>query len=192
MAGERWGLSPARMLEILDNSVMSSPLLKMKGPNMVISHDFTTNFPLKHAQKDLRQALQVADSLNIPTGGGESYPMSAWPGNGIGAPWRPALTADWDGDGCSDIDELGKLGTQPKGCGDDPWNPLDSNKTDFSGAYDILIEVLRAEATPGYGGIYFSCLADIQQTGNGKTDGDLDARAYCYTDNFAGVVNAQG
>ena len=112
--------------------------------------------------------------------------------------WRLAAIAgagsarDFDGDGCTDAEELDESGFRPKGCGDDPYNPLDSNVTEFSGAYSILVRVLRAEETPGFGGIYFSCIADIQQTGTGKTDGDLQARAFCYTDSFFSVVNAQG
>ncbi len=107
--------------------------------------------------------------------------------------WRTAAgsATDLDGDTCTDLQELDTK-TRPKNCGDDPYNPLDSNKTDFSGSYEIRVRIIRAEATPGYGGGYFSCLADIQQTGDGKTDGDLTARAFCYTDTFFSVVNAVG
>lgn len=67
IAGERGGISLPRMLEVLESSAIDSLLLRVKGPNMIISHDFSTNFPLKHAQKDLRQALEVADDLALPS-----------------------------------------------------------------------------------------------------------------------------
>ncbi len=66
VAGERSGLKPDKMLEVIRNSVLDCPLFTIKGPNMIISHDFSPHFPLKHAQKDLRQALARGDRLNLP------------------------------------------------------------------------------------------------------------------------------
>jgi hypothetical protein len=98
-------------------------------------------------------------------------------------PWRPTTRAsdnrmDYDGDGCSDFQELDKTG-QFK-CGDDPWNPYDSNATNYSGSWTILAEV--AEADTGAPGAYYPCIPDIQQTGSGKTDGQIVARVYCNID----------
>ncbi|MEX0786303.1 MAG: hypothetical protein WD939_06675, partial [Dehalococcoidia bacterium] len=94
---------------------------------------------------------------------------------------------DYDDDGCSDFQELDK--TDQFKCGDDPWNPYDSGLTDYSGPYTLLAEAARADNA--IAGAYFHCIADIQQTTLlGKTDGDIVARAYCYIDNPAVLVNA--
>ncbi|RMG58632.1 MAG: NAD(P)-dependent oxidoreductase [Deltaproteobacteria bacterium] len=66
VAGERSGISAQKMLEVVKNSVLNCPLFSIKGPNMIISHDFSPHFPLKHAQKDLRQALSRGDKLAVP------------------------------------------------------------------------------------------------------------------------------
>ncbi len=67
IAGERSGIPPGKILEVIENSAINTPLFKVKGANMLLSHDFYPQFPLKHAQKDLRQALEVADKLGVPT-----------------------------------------------------------------------------------------------------------------------------
>jgi hypothetical protein len=97
-------------------------------------------------------------------------------------------TRDFDGDGCADKDELraDKVGANIK-CGDDPWNPYDPTSgapLDVSGAYDIYARVTRSDVgTPGF---YYSCKADMQQTGK-----NLTARAVCYVDSAAVTVNPQ-
>ncbi len=63
--GERSGIPPSKMLEVLQNSAIDTPLFRGKGPNMLISHDYYPHFPLKHAQKDLRQALATAESHGV-------------------------------------------------------------------------------------------------------------------------------
>ncbi|MCI0855908.1 MAG: hypothetical protein J4N98_04405, partial [Chloroflexi bacterium] len=88
------------------------------------------------------------------------------------APWRPgpkpgATTIDFDGDGCTDEQELDALDFGK--CGDDPQNPSDSfsdaNTVDLSGIYGILTRVLRSDCTNDQctaelPGIYFFCRAD--------------------------------
>jgi glyoxylate/succinic semialdehyde reductase len=63
--GERADIPPHRMLEVIENSAIQAPIFKVKGHSMLVSHDFSPHFPLKHAQKDLRQALSCADKLDV-------------------------------------------------------------------------------------------------------------------------------
>ncbi|MCH8066174.1 MAG: hypothetical protein IIC90_10160 [Chloroflexi bacterium] len=112
------------------------------------------------------------------------------PGSASETSWRTAAgsATDFDGDGCSDLEEL-DVKSRPANCGDDPYSPLDSNIADLSGSYSLLTRVARADVAGG--GAYFSCLADIQQTGDGTTDGDITARLFCYQDSFS-VINSLG
>ena len=41
---------------------MASPMIALKGP-LMDKKDYTTNFPLKHAQKDMRFALALGDKV---------------------------------------------------------------------------------------------------------------------------------
>jgi len=119
--------------------------------------------------------------------------------------------ANWDSDDdtCSDAQELAK--PPVKGCGDDPYNPLDSD-SDLNAAFDIAVTVVRADvckaglpagpqpvgcslpvpAPDGQiaTGSYFQCKADIQHTNQGTTN-NLAARVLCYTDNDLTTVNCQ-
>ena len=52
------------LLKLLEISVISSPMIKLKGPKMV-EKDYSPHFPLKHMQKDTRFALGVADDLSV-------------------------------------------------------------------------------------------------------------------------------
>lgn len=53
------------LLKVLDLGIMSNGLFKLKGPKM-LRGDHTPNFPLKHAQKDMRFALQLGDQVDTP------------------------------------------------------------------------------------------------------------------------------
>jgi glyoxylate/succinic semialdehyde reductase len=53
-----------KLLQVLDLGAMANPMFKMKGPNM-ISGEYATNFPLKHAQKDMRFAMDLGDQLGV-------------------------------------------------------------------------------------------------------------------------------
>ena len=168
------------------------------GPNLVAR--FTTPNPNATLDAQLGTielftgaSIKQCDSFDTTglsaLGGVLDFGMFA-PGTASETSWRAAAgsATDCDGDGCTDLEELDTK-NRPTGCGDDPYSPLDSNVTDHSGAYDILVRVARADVAGG--GAYFSCLADIQQTGAGTTDGDIVARAYCYQDSFS-VINSLG
>lgn len=59
------GLDVATLLDLLDAGVVSSPLLRAKGPQLM-SREHPASFPLKHMQKDLRLALALADKVDQP------------------------------------------------------------------------------------------------------------------------------
>lgn len=62
--GTRGGLDPRQMLEVLTDIDFTSPLWKGKG-TLVVEHDYAARFPLRHALKDVRLALAVAEGLGL-------------------------------------------------------------------------------------------------------------------------------
>ncbi|XP_057978481.1 glyoxylate/succinic semialdehyde reductase 2, chloroplastic isoform X2 [Malania oleifera] len=66
LLGERVGLDPSVLVEVVSQGAISAPMFSTKGPSMVQSL-YPTAFPLKHQQKDLRLALGLAESVSQPT-----------------------------------------------------------------------------------------------------------------------------
>ncbi|WVZ69976.1 hypothetical protein U9M48_018687 [Paspalum notatum var. saurae] len=64
LLSEKVGLDPNTLVE----GAISAPMFSLKGPSMVKAA-YPTAFPLKHQQKDLRLALDLAESVSqsIPT-----------------------------------------------------------------------------------------------------------------------------
>lgn len=60
------GLDTAQFLEVLDSGAISNPMFRLKGPQIAANREFPTAFPLKHMQKDLRLALQLAEEIGQP------------------------------------------------------------------------------------------------------------------------------
>lgn len=60
------GLDTAQLLEVLDSGAVSNPMFRLKGPQISANEDFPAAFPLKHMQKDLRLALQLAEEVGQP------------------------------------------------------------------------------------------------------------------------------
>jgi 3-hydroxyisobutyrate dehydrogenase-like beta-hydroxyacid dehydrogenase len=58
------GLDPRQLLDVMELGVCASPLLAGKGAKMV-DGDHDTNFPLKHAEKDMRLAVELGASNNL-------------------------------------------------------------------------------------------------------------------------------
>lgn len=58
--GEKSGLKKSDILDILDQGAIANPMFRLKGP-MMIENNFSTAFPLKHMQKDMRLALHLGD-----------------------------------------------------------------------------------------------------------------------------------
>lgn len=59
------GLDPDLMYGVLMNSRARAGIFEMKGPN-ILKRDFEAFFPLRLMDKDMRLALETADSLNLP------------------------------------------------------------------------------------------------------------------------------
>ena len=59
------GLDPDLMYSVLMNSRAKAGIFEMKAPN-ILKRDFTTFFPLRLMDKDMRLALETADALKIP------------------------------------------------------------------------------------------------------------------------------
>lgn len=60
------GLDAAQLLEVLDSGAVANPMFRLKGPQIAANKEFPTAFPLKHMQKDLRLALQLAEEVGQP------------------------------------------------------------------------------------------------------------------------------
>eukprot|EP01041_Mallomonas_annulata_P009767 gene9767-20309_t len=68
---EHTALSTEKLLQVLDLGAMGCALFRAKGPVMVAAannnHDkgYDTNFPLKHQQKDMKFAIDLAQSADL-------------------------------------------------------------------------------------------------------------------------------
>jgi 3-hydroxyisobutyrate dehydrogenase-like beta-hydroxyacid dehydrogenase len=60
------GLDPEHLLDVLDSGAVSNPMFRLKGPQISANKEFPVAFPLKHMQKDLRLALQLAEESGQP------------------------------------------------------------------------------------------------------------------------------
>lgn len=63
--GQKAGLDGQQILDIVDAGAMANPMFKGKGA-MLLKEDYTTSFPLKHMQKDMRLAVALGDQLEHP------------------------------------------------------------------------------------------------------------------------------
>lgn len=62
--GLKAGLNGSQILDILGAGAISNPMFKGKG-EMLLAENYTTSFPLKHMQKDLRLATELGEQLNL-------------------------------------------------------------------------------------------------------------------------------
>merc|ERR1711988_1251003 len=62
---EAVGLDGNKLVEVLSLGAMANPMFALKGPKMS-SDDHAPHFPLKHATKDLRFALNLAKAAGVP------------------------------------------------------------------------------------------------------------------------------
>jgi 3-hydroxyisobutyrate dehydrogenase len=67
MAGERFGIEPPLMLEILNHSTGRNSATEQKYPAFVLPRSFDSGFALALMAKDLRIALGLAESLDTPS-----------------------------------------------------------------------------------------------------------------------------
>ncbi|PYF84522.1 3-hydroxyisobutyrate dehydrogenase/2-hydroxy-3-oxopropionate reductase [Marinomonas alcarazii] len=63
--GQKAGLDGQQILDIVEAGAMANPMFKGKGA-MLLKGDYTTSFPLKHMQKDMRLAVALGDQLDQP------------------------------------------------------------------------------------------------------------------------------
>lgn len=63
--GQKMGLDPGVLVEVISQGAISAPMYSMKGPSM-IKGSYAPAFPLKHQQKDLRLALAMAEEVSQP------------------------------------------------------------------------------------------------------------------------------
>lgn len=61
---EAVGLDPNKMVEVIGQGAVASPMFALKGPKM-IQHDHAPNFPLKHAHKDMALASDMAQKAGV-------------------------------------------------------------------------------------------------------------------------------
>jgi glyoxylate/succinic semialdehyde reductase len=63
--GEKSDLNVTDILQVLDAGALANPLFRLKGGG-IMADSYTTAFPLKHMQKDLRLALEMGDEMVQP------------------------------------------------------------------------------------------------------------------------------
>jgi len=61
---ESVGLDPNKMIEVIGQGAIQSPMFNLKGPKMAVS-DHEPNFPLKHAHKDMSLACDMAKAAGV-------------------------------------------------------------------------------------------------------------------------------
>lgn len=67
LTGITAGLPAEKILEVIEDSVVASPAIRAKGPDMLGERVFTPHFPLKHAHKDMRLAVEAGRKAGVPT-----------------------------------------------------------------------------------------------------------------------------
>jgi len=93
------GIDASQLLEVLGLGVCNSPLLGLKGAKM-LAGDYAPNFPLKHAQKDMRLAVALG------TDSGVALPVAAAA--------DAAMVSAMAKDGLSDMDFAATFEAQKK------------------------------------------------------------------------------
>jgi 3-hydroxyisobutyrate dehydrogenase len=66
MAGERFGLDPAVMLQVLNHSTGRNTATELKYPSFVLPRSFNSGFALGLMAKDVRIALDLAQAVGTP------------------------------------------------------------------------------------------------------------------------------
>ncbi len=67
LTGIAAGIPAEKILEVVEDSVVACPAIRAKGPDMLGERVFTPNFPLKHAHKDMRLAVEAGKATGVPT-----------------------------------------------------------------------------------------------------------------------------
>lgn len=61
---ESVGLDSNKMLEVIGQGAIQSPMYALKGPKM-LKKDHSPNFPLQHAHKDMKLAVDMAKAAGV-------------------------------------------------------------------------------------------------------------------------------
>jgi 3-hydroxyisobutyrate dehydrogenase-like beta-hydroxyacid dehydrogenase len=61
---ESVGLDANKMIEVIGQGAVASPMFGLKGPKMIVG-DHAPNFPLKHAHKDMALACDMARKAGV-------------------------------------------------------------------------------------------------------------------------------
>ena len=61
---ESVGLDASKMIEVIGQGAIQSPMYNLKGPKMIVK-DHSPNFPLKHAHKDMALACDMAKAAGV-------------------------------------------------------------------------------------------------------------------------------
>ena len=67
LTGIAAGLDAEKILDVVQSSAAGCPVIRVKGPDMLVGRVFAAQFPLRHAQKDMRLAVAAGDAAGVPT-----------------------------------------------------------------------------------------------------------------------------
>ena len=77
IAGRRFGLDPAVMLEIINGSSGRSGSTENKWPNYVLTEKYDAGFSMRLMVKDLKLALSIEQATGVPSAAGEAV-VATW------------------------------------------------------------------------------------------------------------------
>ncbi len=83
---ESSGLDKKDVVDVLNLGAMACPMFALKGPAMIEGKYMTPAFPLKHQQKDLKYALELAEEVRVavPTAVAANTEFEAAMAQGLG------------------------------------------------------------------------------------------------------------
>ena len=77
IAGRRFGLDPAVMLEIINGASGRSGSTENKWPNYVLTEKYDAGFPVRLMVKDIRLALSIEHATGVPAAASEAV-VATW------------------------------------------------------------------------------------------------------------------
>ena len=77
IAGRRFGLDPAVMLEIINGSSGRSTATENKWPNFVLPEKYEAGFAIRLMVKDIKLALGIEHATGVPSAASEAV-VAAW------------------------------------------------------------------------------------------------------------------
>ena len=77
IAGRRFGLDPAVMLEIINGSSGRSGSTENKWPNYVLTEKYDAGFPVRLMVKDIKLALSIEHATGVPAAASEAV-VATW------------------------------------------------------------------------------------------------------------------